>query len=95
MGVSGLEGLRGMLFVFENDGTAAFWMKDTLLVLDVAFFAADGLLVDLLRMEPCPGDPCPVYRPAAAYRYALEAPAGGFVGVDDLRLDPHSVPGSG
>lgn len=95
MGVSDLEGLRGMLFVFESDGTAGFWMKDTLLRLDVAFFAADGSLVDLLSMEPCPGDPCPVYRPGAAYRYALEVPAGGFTGIADLHLDPGSVPGAG
>jgi uncharacterized membrane protein (UPF0127 family) len=95
MGVVDLGGLRGMLFVFDSDGTAAFWMKDTLLALDVAFFTAEGSLVDLLEMEPCPADPCPVYQPLAPYRYALEVPAGGFAGVEDLRLDPNSVPGSG
>jgi len=95
MGVADLGDLRGMLFVFESDGTAAFWMKDTLVALDVAFFRGDGSLVDLLGMEPCPRDPCPVYRPAAAYRYALEVPAGGFAGIGDLRLDPQSIPGWG
>lgn len=95
MGVADLGDVRGMLFVFETDGTAAFWMKDTPMALDAALFAADGSLVDLLRMEPCPGDPCPVYRPASAYRYALEAPAGGFAGIGDLRLDPESIPGPG
>jgi uncharacterized membrane protein (UPF0127 family) len=94
-GVADLGELRGMLFVFESDGAAAFWMKDTLLALDVAFFAADGSLVGLLQMEPCPGDPCPVYRPGAVYRYALEVPGGGFSGIDQLRLDPASVEPSG
>jgi uncharacterized membrane protein (UPF0127 family) len=94
MGVADLGGLRGMLFVFPADGRAAFWMKDTVLALDVGFFAADGSLVDVLEMVPCAADPCPVYRPAGSYRYALEVPAGGFAGVGDLRLDVSSLPGS-
>lgn len=95
MGVEDLEGLRGMLFVFPADGRAAFWMKDTPLALDVAFFAADGALVDLQQMTPCSTEPCPTYRPEGDYRYALEVPAGGFAGVEDLRLDVSSLPGRG
>lgn len=95
MGVADLGGLRGMLFVFEVDTRAHFWMKDTLLALDIAFFSADGSLLDVLEMEPCPGDPCPAYGPGAPYRYALEVPAGGFANLDDLRLDPGSIPGAG
>ena len=95
MGVVDLGGLRGMLFVFPGDVRAGFWMKDTLLTLEVAFFAADGSLVDLLAMEPCPAEPCPVYEPGGPYRYALEVPAGDFAGVEDLRLDPASIPGGG
>lgn len=95
MGVSELGGLRGMLFLFPADLTAAFWMKDTVLALDVAFFAADGSLVDLLEMTPCEADPCPLYRPSGSYRYALEVPAGGFADVEDLRLEPGSLPAGG
>jgi uncharacterized membrane protein (UPF0127 family) len=95
MGVVDLGGLRGMLFVFPAKSSAAFWMKDTVLALDVAFFAADGALVDLLEMTPCPGDPCPVYQPAGPYRYALEVPSGGFAEVEDLRLDVSALPGVG
>lgn len=76
MDVADLADLDGMLFVFEQDSTVGFWMKDTLLPLDVAFFDAGGLLVDDFVMDPCPADPCPVYRPAGPYRYALEMPAG-------------------
>ncbi len=90
-GVEDLGELRGMLFVFPEDTTAGFWMKGTPLALDVAFFAADGALVAVLAMAPCPGEDCPTYRPAAAYRYALEVPSGGFAGLEDLRLDPASV----
>lgn len=92
-GVEDLGDLAGMLFVFPEDTTAGFWMKDTPLALDIAFFAADGSLVGLLSMVPCPGDDCPTYRPAGTYRYALEVPAGGFSGLSGLRLDPASVGG--
>jgi uncharacterized membrane protein (UPF0127 family) len=76
MGVEDLGSLAGMLFVYESDSEGGFWMKDTIIPLDIAFFAADGSLVSLLRMEPCHSDPCPLYYPGAAYRFALETPAG-------------------
>jgi hypothetical protein len=93
MGVEDLGALRGMLFVFPEDTTSGFWMKDTPLALDIAFFAADGSPVGLFSMAPCPGEDCPTYRPAGPYRYALEVPAGGFSGLAGLRLDPASVGG--
>lgn len=95
-GLTGVEDLgeaRGMLFIFPEDTTAGFWMKDTPLALDVAFFAADGSLVDRAAMAPCSGGDCPTYRAAGPYRYALEVPAGGFAGLSGLCLDPASVPG--
>ena len=89
MGVTGLGGLDGMLFAWPEDVTSGFWMKDTLIPLDIAFFAADGSLVDLLSMVPCEEDPCLTYRSSGVYRFALEAPQGGFEGFDGvvLRLD--------
>lgn len=90
-GVTDLGDLAGMLFVFVVDTTAGFWMKDTPLPLDIAFFAADGSLVDLLSMTPCLGEDCPTYRAGGRYRFALEVPAGGFAGLEYLRLDPASV----
>jgi uncharacterized membrane protein (UPF0127 family) len=76
MNVNDLGDLDGMLFVFEEDSTVGFWMEDTPLPLDIAFFDAGGARVDRFTMEPCAADPCPVYRPAGPYRYALEMPAG-------------------
>jgi uncharacterized membrane protein (UPF0127 family) len=87
-GVADLGGLDGMLFSFPEDSTAAFTMRGTLIPLDIAFFTAGGTLVDRLEMVPCNADPCPSYRASGPYRYALETPAGGFEGIEDLRLDP-------
>lgn len=92
MGVTDLGGLDGMLFVFPTDTEGGFWMKNTLIPLDIAFFDAAGMLVDRLAMEPCTADPCPSYRPGGAYRYALEAPEGDLSFVEpgtllEIRVD--------
>lgn len=73
--------LDGMVFVFDTDVTNRFWMKDTPVPLDIAFFSAEGLLVDLFEMTPCLTETCPRYQPAGVYRYAVERPAGTMVGV--------------
>jgi uncharacterized membrane protein (UPF0127 family) len=90
MGVTDLGGLDGMLFVWDADVASAFVMRDTLVPLDIAFFAVDGTLVDLLSMEPCTAEPCERYQPSGPYRYALEAPRGAFDAMDQpfLDLDP-------
>ena len=81
MGVDDLGSLAGMLFVYESDSEGGFWMKDTIIPLDIAFFAADGTLVNLQRMEPCRADPCPFYHAGVPYRWALEVPAGDLDGL--------------
>ena len=82
MGVTDLGGRDGMLFVFAEDVSGGFWMKDTLIPLDIAFFDADGVLVDLLTMVPCESDPCPIYTPTGAYRYAIETDVGRWEAID-------------
>ena len=86
MGVTDLGDLDGMLFLWDEDVLSGFWMRDTLIPLDVAFFTAAGVLVDLLRMEPCTADPCPVYHPRGPYRYALETEVGQWDAIDQPAL---------
>jgi len=78
MGRARLAPGTGMVFLFPEDVTAAFWMKDTLVPLSIAFVAADGRVVAVREMPPCRADPCPSYDPGGAYRYAVELPAGAF-----------------
>jgi uncharacterized membrane protein (UPF0127 family) len=82
---SHLEDRRGMLFVFEEDGRPAFWMKNTYLSLDILFLSKEGNVVDLFEgVPPCPMEPCPRYAPRAPARYVLEV-AGGFVAQHAVR----------
>jgi uncharacterized membrane protein (UPF0127 family) len=39
----------GMLFVYASDGEIAMWMEDTLLPLDMIFFAADGRITKVVE----------------------------------------------
>lgn len=84
MNVPELPDAIGMLFVYSRERTGGFWMKDTLVPLDIAFFDAEEKLLTILEMEPCEESPCPVYDPGVAYRYALEVRRGWFAerGVD-------------
>ena len=79
MEVEDLPDGTGMLFTWggeQRDG--GFWMKDTRIALDIAFAGAEGDIREILTMEPCEAEPCPVYDPEVSYTEALEVPAGWF-----------------
>ncbi|MBI2983515.1 MAG: DUF192 domain-containing protein [Chloroflexi bacterium] len=78
MGRTSLDEDAGMLFVWPQDTTSGFWMKDTPLRLSIAFISADGRIVRVFDMEPCTADPCPVYDPGTSYRMALEVRQGAL-----------------
>jgi uncharacterized membrane protein (UPF0127 family) len=88
----------GMVFLYPADVAEAYWMKNTLVPLSIAFVAADGRVVSVAEMTPCKADPCPSYAPAGPYRYAVELAAGSFgdagVGTGDkvVPVDPAGLP---
>jgi uncharacterized protein len=78
MGRRSLPAKAGMVFVYPSDVTGGFWMKNTLIPLDIAFYDARGRILRTLTMVPCKRDPCRIYSPGVAYRSALEVNAGSF-----------------
>ena len=88
----------GMVFLYPADVAEAFWMKNTLVPLSIAFVAADGRVVSVAEMTPCKADPCPSYAPAGPYRYAVELAAGSFgaarvgPGARVVPVDPAALP---
>lgn len=87
MGVRSLPQDAGMAFVWAEPTTSAFWMKDTLVPLSIAFVDDGGRIVTIREMEPCRAEPCPVYRSDAPFVLAIEANRGWFdrhgVGIGD------------
>jgi uncharacterized membrane protein (UPF0127 family) len=69
---------QGMLFVFEEEGIYAFWMKNTLVPLDLLWLDRERRIVHIERsVPPCQADPCPSYGPKRPGLYVLELAAGG------------------
>lgn len=42
----------GMLFVFQDVAQRSFWMKNTLIPLDILYIAADGRVLEVYQMYP-------------------------------------------
>jgi uncharacterized protein len=77
-----LEAGKGMLFVFPVETVQSFWMRNTLISLDMLFIAESGDVVGILeRAEPRSLNGRSVGKPS---RYVLEVP-GGWVASKGIR----------
>jgi uncharacterized protein len=67
---------HAMLFVFEAEQPLDFWMKNTLIPLDIFYFDEDGEFVSMQSMVPCEADPCRTYPSSGNAKYAVEVVGG-------------------
>jgi hypothetical protein len=88
MQVIDLGGFDGMAFRYDAPHTTSFTMRNTVMPLSIAFFGADGALLDAFDMEPCVAEPCPSYPTPADFVVAIEVPRGG---LPDLEIRAGSV----
>jgi uncharacterized membrane protein (UPF0127 family) len=90
MGRRSLGGYAGMAFVYAADSSDSFYMRNTIIPLDVAFFSRSGTFLSSAAMPPCPATTitCPDYSAAAPFRLALEVPLGH---LGDLGVGPGTV----
>ena len=57
---------RGMIFPYDPPFPASFWMKNTLIPLDMIFIRADGRIARIAQGVPESLDPVPAGEPIAA-----------------------------
>jgi uncharacterized membrane protein (UPF0127 family) len=81
----------GMLFSFPSEQTLGFWMKDTIIPLDIAFIRADGRIVRIHTMAPLETR---IYSSMEPARYALEVSAGLFAELGIVAGDHVEIPDS-
>jgi uncharacterized membrane protein (UPF0127 family) len=76
---------RGMIFLFPQVGEYPFWMKNTLIPLDMIWIDSDHRIVHIAHdVPPCKADPCPNYPPNAKAASVLEL-AGGVAAKHHLK----------
>ena len=93
MGVAQLAEAEGMAFMYDEDSQMRFWMKSTLIDLDVAFVDREGTVLEVKTMTA--GDTDTTVSASDRARFAVEMRAGWFghfgvkpgdkVNVEDLR----------
>ena len=70
----------GMLFLFGDKSVHRFWMKNTMIPLDMVWMDADGrVLFVSADTPPCKADPCPSYGPESPAAMVLEIAGGKAV----------------
>lgn len=77
MWVKALPKAHGALFVFEQERKVGFWMKNTLIPLDILFFNSRGELMKALAAQPCQSQVCEVVE-AENTKFVLELAAGSL-----------------
>ena len=75
----------GMLFVFENEEQQTFWMKNTLIPLDIIFIDKAFKIIDIKYAIPCDKGPCRLYESTKPAKYVLEM-NGNFTLINNIKI---------
>lgn len=67
---------EGMVFVYPESGLHPFWMKNTLVPLDIIWMDEAFQVLYVETAPPCKADPCPSYGTPRMSRYIIELKAG-------------------
>jgi len=68
---------EGMVFIFPEPSFHPFWMKNTLVPLDIVWMDDSRTIVHIeAEAPPCKADPCPSYGPLRLVSSVLEVRAG-------------------
>ncbi len=75
-GVASMSADSGMLFIFPNPQEVKFWMKNTMIPLDMIFIDENKVIQFIRKsVQPCSSDPCQTYS-HNNIKYVLEVNGG-------------------
>ena len=83
---------KGMFFVFNEEAKHPFWMKNTLIPLDIIWINESSEVVFISEnTQPCKESPCSIIEPTERAKYVLEINGGlskkiGLVVGDRLNI---------
>ncbi len=84
---------RGMIFAFDHSVRSSFWMKNTIIPLDIAYLDVDGEVITIHTMIPL-DDRINQYPPDEPYRFAVEVNGSLFGKLGLKKGDKLQIPAS-
>jgi len=82
---------KGMLFVFDDEAPRSFWMKNTLIPLDMMFIDSEKKIIKIIEnAQPCRNDPCRHYSSEIPAMYVLEMNSG-FVRKNNIKEEDRII----
>lgn len=67
---------KGMLFIYPDSQIRSFWMKNTLIPLDIIFIDQNKQIINIHTATPCETEPCQTYKSKSPAQFVLEINAG-------------------
>jgi uncharacterized membrane protein (UPF0127 family) len=67
---------QGMLFIYPDSKIRSFWMKNTLIPLDIIFIDQNQQIINIHTATPCLSEQCPTYQSHSPAQFILEINAG-------------------
>jgi len=68
---------KGMLFIYPDEGVHSFWMKNTLIPLDMVWINGNREVISISKdVQPCQPSQCPSIGPGQKVQYVLELNGG-------------------
>ncbi len=83
----------GMFFIFPDETNRSFWMKNTLIPLDIIFISSKGRVNEITTLSPCKEtEICQSYNSKTPAQYVLEINAGSTLKWKIIEGDTVELP---